>query len=86
MLIAEDYLVSSKIKFKKQSRFHEEGSMSVNSILLSSSEGSKKDAKMPSLISSNCEMTSKYMDDSLSEISALQHYCITLGVGPLWWS
>lgn len=32
-------------------------------------------------------MSSKCMDESLEEGSRLQqHYCITLGVGPLWWS
>lgn len=62
--------------------------MNINSSLsLSNSESSKKGAIMPSLISSNCEMSSKCMDESLEEGSRLQqHYCITLGVGPLWWS
>lgn len=32
-------------------------------------------------------MSSKCMDETLEEGSRLQqHYCITLGVGPLWWS
>lgn len=71
----------------KPPKFYEERSMSINSSLsLSNSESSKKPI-MPSLISSNCEMSSKCMDESLEEGSRLQqHYCITLGVGPLWWS
>lgn len=71
----------------KPPKFYEERSMSINSIRsLSKSESSKKPI-MPSLISSNCEMSSKCMDESLEEGSRLQqHYCITLGVGPLWWS
>lgn len=62
--------------------------MSISSgLLLSNCESSKKGVIMPSLISSNCEMSSKCMDESLDEGSRpLQHYCITLGVGPLWWS
>ncbi|XP_046815248.1 LOW QUALITY PROTEIN: ornithine decarboxylase antizyme 1 [Vespa crabro] len=62
--------------------------MSISSsLLLSHCESSKKGVIMPSLVSSNCEMSSKCMDDSLEEGSRpLQHYCITLGVGPLWWS
>lgn len=64
--------------------------MSINSnLILSSSESSKKQpvGLLPKLISSNSEMSSKCVDESLEEGSrALQHYCITLGVGPLWWS
>ncbi|CAL1686072.1 unnamed protein product [Lasius platythorax] len=58
--------------------------MSINSSLaLSNSESSKKPI-MPSLISSNCEMSSKCMDESLEEGSRLQqHYFNTesRGVG-----
>lgn len=69
------------------SRFYEKRSMSINSNLIFNCESSKNEEIMPSLISSNCEMTSKCIDESLEEgSSALQHYCITLGVGPLWWS
>lgn len=33
------------------------------------------------------EMSSKCIDESFEEgLGAHQHYCITLGVGPLWWS
>lgn len=62
--------------------------MSINSSLpLSNCESSKKGFIMPSLISSNCEMSTKCMEESLEEGCTLQqHYCITLGVGPLWWS
>lgn len=62
--------------------------MSINSSLpLSNCESNKKGIIMPSLISSNCEMSSKCTDDSLEEgCKFQQHYCITLGVGPLWWS
>lgn len=58
-----------------------------SNLILSNYEASKNDETMPSLISSNCEMSSKCIDETLEEGSrALQHYCITLGVGPLWWS
>lgn len=64
--------------------------MSINSGLsLSNSESSKKGITMPGLISSNWEMSSKWTEESLEDgCSGLvqQHYCITLGVGPLWWS
>ncbi|XP_076241175.1 uncharacterized protein LOC143183513 [Calliopsis andreniformis] len=67
----------------RPSKLYEEKSMNINSSLpLSNCENSKKGMIMPSLISSNCEM-----DESLEESCRLQqHYCITLGVGPLWWS
>ncbi|XP_060823494.1 LOW QUALITY PROTEIN: ornithine decarboxylase antizyme 1 [Bombus pascuorum] len=62
--------------------------MSINSDLpLSNCGSTKKGIIMPSLISSNCDMSSKCVDESLEEGSRFQqHYCITLGVGPLWWS
>ncbi|KAK2589006.1 hypothetical protein KPH14_001853 [Odynerus spinipes] len=59
--------------------------MSISSgLLLSNCESSKKGVIMPSLISSNCEMSSKCMDESLDEGSRpLQHYFNTesRGVG-----
>ncbi|XP_043597836.1 ornithine decarboxylase antizyme 1 [Bombus pyrosoma] len=55
--------------------------MSINSGLpLSNCGSTKKGIIMPSLISSNCDMSSKCMDESLEEGSRFQqHYCITLG-------
>ncbi|XP_015521771.2 LOW QUALITY PROTEIN: ornithine decarboxylase antizyme 1 [Neodiprion virginianus] len=55
---------------------------------LSNFERSKNEDIMPSLISSNCGMSSKYIEEGMYEgmRQQQQHYCITLGVGPLWWS